>query len=530
MILFNLRTPKRDDIEERERKKDIQRQKLLKKINLPELVMRLNQNGKGQYLAERKTMNLPQPQISEAELEDIAKLSKAEKAGNINGATPSISRSSLNGLRTPGTPSLSNSNIRTPSSSARIKEQAVNALRMKNVQTPLLGGENVDLYETDYNGVTPKHHAVSTPNINALSQNANGLSGAIDHGASVMSAVSAVSGISALSTETEDPRKRRKKEKRKRKRLRSEFENLPAPNYEYKVALPKMPEKPFESDRLLVMDRADRDEMAEQEKEREFEEMKKRQSMVIQQGLPRPKRVNVEMQYDDTESAASELLRKEMMDLVYFDAVNGEIDGKKKRNKLMVKKEEFGEEQLLRAKRLLQSEMKAIADEQSQKGQKEEMDGDDEDDVDGGDDQYGDGAECVYIPRLKGFRFIGNGQSADNLESKKQEFNILYQQVMVQRKRMEGMHKKIEIKEAGYQRVRKQLIAKNANLNKKRIEMADELEIYKLMEQREQRAIPQRISKWERLIETEKERQKLLQREYETLQKQHDALLKPNGK
>ena len=125
------------------------------------------------------------------------------------------------------------------------------------------------------NGVTPKHHAVSPPNINSLSQNANGLSGAIDHGASVMSAVSAVSGISALSTETEDPRKRRKKEKRKRKRLRSEFENLPAPNYEYKVALPKMPEKPFESDRLLVMDRADRDEMAEQEKEREFEEIKK---------------------------------------------------------------------------------------------------------------------------------------------------------------------------------------------------------------------------------------------------------------
>merc|ERR1712242_60799 len=104
------------------------------------------------------------------------------------------------------------------------------------------------------------------------------------------------------------PRKKRKKEKNRRKRLRFEFEKLPVPNYEYKVALPKIPDKGFVSDRLLVMDRADRDEMEQKEREKEFEEMMLKQSLVIQKGLPRPKRVNEEMKYDERESAESELL------------------------------------------------------------------------------------------------------------------------------------------------------------------------------------------------------------------------------
>jgi len=521
MFITEIEGERRDDIEERERKKDIQRQKLLKKINLPELVMRLNQNGNGQYLAERKKLNLPQPQISEAELQDIAKLSKSETAGNLNGATPSILRpgSVANGLRTPGTPSLSmGKNVRTPSSSGRITEAAVNALRMKNTQTPLLGGDNVELYDDDFDGITPRSQAVATPNINALTNQSNGgTAGTVDHGASVMSAVSAVSGMSAISTETEDPRKRKKREKRKRKRLRSEFESLPAPEYEYKVALPKLPEKPFVSDRLMVIDAADRDAMAVEEAERENEAMKKKQSEVIQRGLPRPKTVNAEMRYDDRESAAAEMLRKEMMDLIYFDAVNGDKRGKK----MAVRKEEMNPVLILKAKKLLEAEMKAVAEEEEAKGLKEEMDGDD-----GEGDEYGDGAECIYIPKT-GFRFIGNGQSADGLDAKKQEFNILHRQIMAQRKKMETINRKIAIKEAGYDRVRKQLTAKNANLRKRLHEMTDELKIYEELEGREQRVIPQRISKWERLIEVEKERQRELQRRYETLQIQHDALLRP---
>eukprot|EP01083_Nonionella_stella_P267866 905166_1 len=164
------------------------------------------------------------------------------------------------------TPNYNNNNvnnisdIRTPSMHHKIVEQATNALRMQNTTTPLLGGHNVELYKDDWNGVTPKTQSIQTPNINTPNIN-HGMStgigigggGYMDHSASVASVSSMASSVVMSDS------KRRKREKRKRKRLRSQFENLPAPNYEYEVALPKLPNAPFKSDKLFIEDEADKD-------------------------------------------------------------------------------------------------------------------------------------------------------------------------------------------------------------------------------------------------------------------------------
>ena len=493
----------------------------------------MNENsGNTPYVQQRKILNLPQPQISEAELEDIAKLSKSGSDG-ISGFGMSGNygmNAEHNHNQTPllRPHSHNMSEIRTPSTQKdRIKEQATNALRMQNTQTPLLGGDNVHLYQlkNDWSGVTPKHQNIATPNINTPGIGGGGRSMEVDTG--LQSVASVMSSASSASTATMSDRKRRKREKKKRKRLREEFENLPEALYDYEVALPAIPDQPYKSDGLWIEDKADRDQRRLVEEEMEYEMMKKKQSLVIQKELPRPKQMNSGMKLDFDSLAlwgdktarliqAEEMLRKEMMDLIYFDEKNaGNVsygsEPKRKKRKLVIRKEEFSDEQLLNAKKLLEKEIKH----QCEVHEKEEK----------SDEEMSDGDECVYIPRLKSYRYIGWRQFNDKLEAKKQEFAILNQQIMNQRNKIKTMEQKLNIKMGGYNRVGLELLNKNINLRNKLIEMEQNLLIYEELQDKETRIIPQRIKKWNELIKKEKERQYKLQNQYEKLRNQHDELL-----
>lgn len=65
---------------------------------------------------------------------------------------------------TPGaTPSLRTP--RTPAAQDAILQEAQNILALQNVQTPLKGGENTPLHDSDFEGVTPRKAVVQTPNV-----------------------------------------------------------------------------------------------------------------------------------------------------------------------------------------------------------------------------------------------------------------------------------------------------------------------------------------------------------------------------
>lgn len=44
-------------------------------------------------------------------------------------------------------------------------QEAQNILALSNVDTPLKGGMNTPLKESDFEGVTPRHQAIQTPNM-----------------------------------------------------------------------------------------------------------------------------------------------------------------------------------------------------------------------------------------------------------------------------------------------------------------------------------------------------------------------------
>ena len=119
---------------------------------------------------KRSKLILPAPRISDHELEEIAKMGYASDllAGNEeltegSGATRALLANYAQTPRQGMTP-LRNPQ-RTPAGKGdAIMMEAENLARLRESQTPLLGGENPELHPSDFSRVTPKRREIETPN------------------------------------------------------------------------------------------------------------------------------------------------------------------------------------------------------------------------------------------------------------------------------------------------------------------------------------------------------------------------------
>ncbi|ERE90110.1 cell division cycle 5-related protein [Cricetulus griseus] len=155
----------RSEKEGRDRKKDKQHLKRKKESDLPSAI--LQTSGVSEFTKKRSKLVLPAPQISDAELQEVVKVGQAsevarqtaEESGITNSASSTllseynVTNNSI-ALRTP----------RTPASQDRILQEAQNLMALTNVDTPLKGGLNTPLHESDFSGVTPQRQVVQTPN------------------------------------------------------------------------------------------------------------------------------------------------------------------------------------------------------------------------------------------------------------------------------------------------------------------------------------------------------------------------------
>lgn len=132
--------------------------------------------------SKRRALNLPAPQVGEAELEDILKLGMVgAQANRIAQAGDNEATKGLVGNYTGivgGTP------IRTPRAPPQedhIANEIRNIRALTETQSSLLGGENTPLHEgsgsTGFNGVTPRSNVVSTPNPMATPMRQGGVNG-----------------------------------------------------------------------------------------------------------------------------------------------------------------------------------------------------------------------------------------------------------------------------------------------------------------------------------------------------------------
>ncbi len=145
----------RDEEEEKFRKIDEKRMKNLKQKDLPEAIDRINKMNDPSNVVQRNKLVLPEPQITEKEIEGISKLtSGGQNVDMLGGNMGNNSNNNINfesnatkvlmGEYTTQRSMAPNSMIRTPKAEDHIMKEAKLAISLRESKTPLIGGENAN--------------------------------------------------------------------------------------------------------------------------------------------------------------------------------------------------------------------------------------------------------------------------------------------------------------------------------------------------------------------------------------------------
>lgn len=254
--------------------------------------------------SRRRGLVLPAPQVGEGELEEIVKMGMAgERAILAAGSSDNEATRGLIGnysdmvgatpIRTP----------RAPQEEDRIANEIRNARARTDTQSALLGGENNDLYEgestTGYGGVAPSKQTSATPNPMATPfRTAMGATPAGGAGATPMRTprdTYKLNPETGMQLVGQTPRDVRLREQAMRGDLRSKLSSLPKPKEsEWELELPEEQAEFAPAAQLSEEDAAIRDQRLKESRDAAARADLKRQSQVVQRGLPRPSVVDVD--------------------------------------------------------------------------------------------------------------------------------------------------------------------------------------------------------------------------------------------
>lgn len=349
----NLDGELRSEKEARERKKD--KEKLSKrKDNVP---MAMLQNAEPER--KRSKLVLPEPQISDVELQQVVKLGRASEMAKEVASESGIETTDALLADYSITPQVA-ATPRTPAPlTDRIMQEAQNIMALTHNETPLKGGVNTPLTQVDFSGTLPQSLAIATPNtvIATPFRSARGDGGGATPGFATpaSSALMPVGGAStrggasftpahvrdklninpedSLSV-TETPAAYKHYQRQMKSSLREGLSSLPAPKNDYEIVVPddEQEDEPMETATLSVEDQADIDaQRIEAEKERKRKAMLLR-SQVIQRDLPRPLEINSSVLRPSSEmhglndlQKAEELIKQEMITMLHYDALNDPV-------------------------------------------------------------------------------------------------------------------------------------------------------------------------------------------------------------
>ncbi|CAG8901570.1 unnamed protein product [Penicillium egyptiacum] len=246
--------------------------------------------------SKRRGLNLPAPQVSESEMEDIIKMGMAgDKASRMND-DETVTRELVGNYSTivGGTP------IRTPRAAPeedRIANEIKNIRALTETQSSLLGGDNTPLHEgsssTGFDGIAPRRQAIVTPNPMATPfRGATPMHGGVGPGATPLRTPR---DHLALNREGDGghligstPRDIKMHENFTRQQMRSKLASLPKPKeIEYDFDIPDESAEPTTME-ISEEDAAERDRRNNEAREKAAKAEFKRQSQVYQRGLPRP--------------------------------------------------------------------------------------------------------------------------------------------------------------------------------------------------------------------------------------------------
>jgi pre-mRNA-splicing factor CDC5/CEF1 len=258
-------------------------------------------------IAKRRKLHLPAPQVGEHELEQIVKL----------GSSGEFAQSMVNESEHEATRSLMGSYsivdaektlaIRTPRLEAHadtVMQQARTLLAMKNVQTPLLGGENTPLHVGFETSINTNPFQTPNPLITPL------------QGGAFKTPLRDEMGINT-SKAVHDDAQQLASMKRK---LALDLDSLPAPKNDFEIVLPDVDMDDVPVTSIAVEDAGDVAERLRQQQVELEKERVRLSSQAMQRDLPCPNVNALLLSTTLPEDPIDQLIQQEMHSIVVNDA------------------------------------------------------------------------------------------------------------------------------------------------------------------------------------------------------------------
>ncbi|KAB2049593.1 hypothetical protein ES319_A13G187300v1 [Gossypium barbadense] len=540
---------RRVDIEAQLRKQDIAKNKISQRQDTPSAILQANKLNDPETVRKRSKLMLPSPQISDHELEEIAKMGYAsdllaenEELAGGSGATRALlanysqtPRPGMTPLRTPQ---------RTPAGKGdAIMMEAENLARLRESQTPLLGGENPELHPSDFSGVTPKTQ-IQTPNPMLTPAATPGTAGLTPRTGMTPSSDGYSFALTPKGTpirdglhinEEMDLHDSAKLEQRRqadlRRNLRSGLGTLPQPKNEYQIVIQPPPEDNEEPEEKIEEDMSDWIARERAEEEARQQALLKKRSKVLQRELPRPPSASLElirdslMRTDGDKSSfvpptsieqADEMIRKELLSLLEHDNAKYPLDENKAKKKGAKRPangsipsiEDFEEEEMKEADSLIKEEAEILR--VAMGHENESLD----DFVEAHNTCLND---LMYFPTRNAYGLSSVAGNMEKLAALQTEFENVKKKMDNDKSKAESMEKKYNVLTQGYER-RAATLWRHIESTVKQIDTAGtELECFQALQKQEHLAASHRINGlWEE-VQKQKELEQTLQRRYRNL-------------
>lgn len=561
------------DIQAEIMKNDLAREKMAERNNTPAAIAAAlaKKNSESMSMRRGKLM-LPAPQVSDAELEVIAR----HGAGAMEVDGPADAARSLLGDYTAGTSAptpgrVMGTSLRTPvgpDGANRLILEAQNLARLQQGQTPLLGGDNPELHPSDFSGITPRNTAaaMATPNpLAAATGVALWMAGTGRHGVN-----KSVAGVSATPSSqaplptpirdalglndadavrlTGDEREAKLREMLMKTELRSGLSRLPAPKNEYQISVPEMPDALTHDDEAIAMDGAEDAEEREARRRAAIQTAKeaefRRQTAVIQRGLPRPVVMDLmsepkeergivatTMGLATTEVAqiAEDLLNREMVALVQHDNARHPLKTLKKtlqgfvhgeghggESKGVFKLERFDDEILQGSRDLLETETHAV---------RAAMGHGDIDETEYAAVWEAVNRDVMYVPSQGRYMRASALSAAEKIASLQSDFESVRKEMEKEAKRAAKLEQKVGILTNGLSN-RLDSLKGDVEKHIKELGVSEiELRCFEALHEQEQHVAPERIEALQALVNAQAERERALQERYKSLMMRKEDLL-----
>ncbi|KAB5562163.1 hypothetical protein PHYPO_G00014840 [Pangasianodon hypophthalmus] len=548
----------RNEKEERERKKDKQKIKKKKESDLPSAI--LQTSGVSEFTKKRSKLVLPAPQISDAELEEVVKLGQASEIARQTAEESGITNSASSALLSEYNVTNNSMALRTPQTPAaqdKILQEAQNLMALTNVDTPLKGGLNTPLHESDFSGVTPQRQVIQTPNTmlsTPFRTPSHGAEGLTPHsGMTPKPSIGVTPGRTPLRDKLNinaedgvvdytDPAYAKHLQRESREQLKLGLMSLPLPKNDFEIVLPENAEREMEEpevDESFVEDAADIELRKHAAREAEREKELRQRHTAVQRSLPRPSAVNetilrpqnVEPPLTELQQA-EELIKKEMITMIHYDSLHHPF------TELLAKKgkgagsgstnaehvaylekspyEKVAEEELKKAKELLRQEMEVV---------KHGM-GHGELSIEAYNQVW---EECysqvLYLPGQNRYTRANLASKKDRIESLEKKLEVNRGHMTTEAKRAAKMEKKMKILLGGYQSRAMGLIKQLSDLWDQVEQAHMELHTFEELKKQEDLAIPRRQEALREDVQRQQDREKELQQRFADLLLEKETLL-----